>query len=272
MVPAQATPHRKLVVFPPVGGVYEAMYGPILNPVEGDYSTGSADPESSRPLRGNPEPKHCRWRYWESELDKGDWLVPRFHCLQVSGEWWVVEMDRGRGLFQQVAGLEFADNPEHNSGIHAQKDTVYLRPANDESEFSKVLRENLPGVAMTWKTAARLSVMFLTFLGVLVVALPYLFPQDVSLFEGRGEVMALVAAALLVMAVAMKSEEGNLPVLVGLVSGVFMIVSTAHILADKNPFLWMVVILLAMVFFLLAVALCAPVSMAATLPQAIRRR
>ena len=144
MVPAQSTPNRKLVVFPPVGGVYEAMYGPILNPVEGDYSTGSADPESSRPLRGNPEPKHCRWRYWESELDKGDWLVPRFHCLQVSGEWWVVEVDRGRGLFQQVAGLDFADNPEHNSGIHAGKDAVYLRPANDESELSKVLRENLP--------------------------------------------------------------------------------------------------------------------------------
>ena len=54
------------------------------------------------------------------------------------------------------------------------------------------------------------------------MALPYLFPQDASLFEGRGEVMALVAAALLVMAVAMRSEEGNLPVLVGLVSEVFM--------------------------------------------------
>ena len=145
MVPAQSTPNRKLVVFPPVGGVYEAMYGPILNPVEGDYSTGSADPESSRPLRGNPEPKHCRWRYWESELDKGDWLVPRFHCLQVFGEWWVVEVDRGRGLFQQVAGLDFADNPEHNSGIHAQKNAVYLSSPKDyDSEFSKVLRENLP--------------------------------------------------------------------------------------------------------------------------------
>ena len=54
MVPAQSTPNRKLVVFPPVGGVYEAMYGPILDPVEGDYSTGSADPESSRPLRAIP--------------------------------------------------------------------------------------------------------------------------------------------------------------------------------------------------------------------------
>ena len=125
---------------------------------------------------------------------------------------------------------------------------------------------------MTWKTAVRMSVVFLILLGVSVVALPYLFPQDASLFEGRGEVMALVAAALLVMAVAMRSEEGNLPVLVGLVSGVFMIVSAAHILADKNPFLWMVIILLTMVFFLLAVALYAPVSMATTLLQAIRRR
>ena len=144
MTPDLPMPNRKLAVLPPTGGVYQVTYGPILNPVEGDYSTGSLDPDNVRPLTSNPEPKHCRWRYWESELGKGDWLVPRFHCLQTFGQWWVVEVDRSRGAAQQVAGLIVADNPEHNSGIHVQKDAVYLRPAGDESEFSKVLRENLP--------------------------------------------------------------------------------------------------------------------------------
>ena len=144
MAPSQSTPNRKLVAFPPKDGIYQAMYGPILNPVEGDYSTGSIDSANARPLICNPEPKHCRWQYWRSELDKGDWLVPRFHCLQVFGEWWIVEVDRVRGVAQQVAALDFADNPDHNFGIHERQGDIYFRAAGDESEYSKVLRENLP--------------------------------------------------------------------------------------------------------------------------------
>ena len=126
------------------GGAYQAMYGPILNPVEGDYSTGSIDPANARPINCNPEPRHCRWQYWESGLTKGDWLVPRFHCLQVSGEWWVVEVAGAHGMAQQVAALDFADNPEHNFGIHEKKEgTIYLNRTDPESEYSKVLRENL---------------------------------------------------------------------------------------------------------------------------------
>ena len=144
MTPTQPAPTRKLVVFPPEGGTYKAMYGPILNPVEGDYSTGSIDPDNSRPIKCNPEPRHCRWQYWESRLAKGDWLVPRFHCLQVFGEWWVVDVDGKRGLAQQVAALDFADNPEHNFGIHEKKEpTIYVNRGDPESEFSKVLGENL---------------------------------------------------------------------------------------------------------------------------------
>ena len=106
MIPSQPVPDRKLVVFPPTDGTYQVLYGPILDPTEGNYSTGKIDPDNRRPLRANPEPKHCRWQYWESGLDRGDWLVPRFQCLQVFGEWWVVEVDRVRGVAKQVAALE----------------------------------------------------------------------------------------------------------------------------------------------------------------------
>ena len=144
MAPAEPVPSRKLVVSPTQGGAYQAMYGPILNPVEGDYSTGSIDPANARPINCNPEPRHCRWQHWESALTKGDWLVPRFHCLQVFGEWWVVEVAGAHGMAQQVAALDFADNPEHNFGIHEKKEgTIYLNRTDPESEYSKVLRENL---------------------------------------------------------------------------------------------------------------------------------
>ena len=43
-----------------------------------------------------PRPRHCRWRYWESNLAYGELPVPRYHCLQVFGQWWVVEVDRSR--------------------------------------------------------------------------------------------------------------------------------------------------------------------------------
>ena len=145
MIPSQPAPSHKLVVFPPTDGTYQIMYGSVLNPVDGDYSTGSIDPDNVRPLTGNPEPKHCRWQYWESELDKGDWLVPRFHCLQVFGEWWVVEVSRSHGVAQKVAGLDFADNPEHNFGIHSGRfnrgDRIVLRTGLD-SELARVLQEN----------------------------------------------------------------------------------------------------------------------------------
>ena len=137
MVPTEPAPNRKLVVPPPQGGTYAAMYGPILNPVEGDYSTGRIDPANARPLNCNPEPQHCRWKYWESGLNWGDWRVPRFHCLHVHSEWWIVDIvdehtveKDGPGLrrlYQQVAALDFADNPEHNFGIHAEKEgSIYV--------------------------------------------------------------------------------------------------------------------------------------------------
>ena len=143
MIPADPAPHRKLVVSAPQDGTYPVAYGPVLNPVEGDYFTGSIDPASARQLNCNSEPQHCRWQYWESDLSKGDSPVSILHCLQVFGEWWIVEMDSGYELAQKVAALEFADNPEHNFGIHERDGAIYAF-RDDGSEFSKVIRENLP--------------------------------------------------------------------------------------------------------------------------------
>ena len=149
MTPAQPVPQRKLVVSPPHSGTYAAMYGPVLNPVNGDYSTGSIDPENARLIYCNPEPRHCRWKYWEPRVTKRDGEVTRLHCLQVFGEWWVVDVDVGAGMFQQVAALDVADNPDHNSGIHQTDGVIVLRGEPDPSdpvlcEFYRVVRENMP--------------------------------------------------------------------------------------------------------------------------------
>ena len=148
MVPTQPAPNRKMAVSRPEDGVYQALYGPVLNTVEWDYSTGSIDPANSRPLRCDPEPNHCRWQYWESGLNRGDWLVPRFHCLQVFGEWWIVEVDRARGDAQQVAALDFADNPEHNFGIHSgrfKKGDVYALPRIHRRDATARVRPEVRG-------------------------------------------------------------------------------------------------------------------------------
>ena len=150
MVPRDTVQSRKLVVWPPKNGIYPVEYGRILNPVEGGYPTGSVDGNTNRPITDcNPEPKHCRWRYWESEIlsrnPQGDLLIPEFRCLQVNGDWWVADVDVTRGLMQQVAGLDWADSPRHNFGLHDKaKDmaTFAVRDYDPESEYAKVFAEN----------------------------------------------------------------------------------------------------------------------------------
>ena len=140
---AEETPHRKLVVRPTNDGTYFADYGPILNPVEGDYATGRIDLNAVRILHCDPEPRHTKWQYWECELLNEN-ITPEFHCLMVRGEWWIVDTDREQGLVQQVAALSVADDPEHNFGIHARENTFYGTDPRDDSEYAKVIRENLP--------------------------------------------------------------------------------------------------------------------------------
>ena len=143
----EKTPGRKIVVRLLDDGTYLAQYGRIANPVEGDYSTGQLDQEDVRTLHCNPEPAHARWQYWESSVTDGQVSVPEFHCLQVNGEWWIVDVERNRARvrYHQVAALEFADNPEHNWGIHKPGGDLFYNP-NDGSEWSKTLHENLPVV------------------------------------------------------------------------------------------------------------------------------
>ena len=148
LAPVDPVPFRKLVVTAPTEGIYPVMYGTILNPVEGDYSTGSIDPATARELTSNSEPTHCKWWYRHSdfitqETSPGMLPVLRFHCMQVFGEWWVVEVDWNQGRAQQVAALKFADNPEHNFGIHEREAAIYAS-IDDRSEYSRVIRENLP--------------------------------------------------------------------------------------------------------------------------------
>ena len=141
---ADKTPYRKLVVCPVSNSnYYMATHGPILNPVEGDYATGRIDPNATRTIYSNPEPRHTRWQYWECELFNED-IIPEFRCLMVHGEWWIVDADREQGLVQQVAALSVADDPEHNFGIHAREGAVYMTDPRDNSEYAKVIRENCP--------------------------------------------------------------------------------------------------------------------------------
>ena len=111
---AEAVPSRKAVVQPLDSGSYYAEYGPIANATEGDYSTGALDREGwTLYYHCDPEPAHARWQYWESEVTPQQKVVPEFRCLQVRGEWWIVDIDRERRMVQQVAAMTVAESPDH---------------------------------------------------------------------------------------------------------------------------------------------------------------
>ena len=120
MYPRDTVPYRKLMVEPQVNGIYPVRYGHVLSPTEGDYASGRLDPSTATAITDcNPEPEHCRWRYWESMLPVDhipDGKVPQvvLHAVQVNGEWWVAE--RGERQMQQVAGLDWTNHPRHLKG------------------------------------------------------------------------------------------------------------------------------------------------------------
>lgn len=124
---ADTVPDRKMVVQLLANGHYLADYGPILNPVERDYSTGRLDREHSVLLYCDPEPTHAQFTYWPSGVTEGQVVVPQFKCLMENGQWWIADVDHDRKCGQQVAGLEVADNPEHLTReitvYHAPKDS-----------------------------------------------------------------------------------------------------------------------------------------------------
>ena len=138
-----ATPNRKLVTALANDGTYVVQYGPIANPANGDYSTGRLDQVQARTIYDcNPEPAYARYQYWESEVSEGQISIPEFHCLQLFGEWWIMDIDRERRLVQQVAALTVTDNPDHNGGVHklGPHRGIYSMPL--DSELAKVLNEN----------------------------------------------------------------------------------------------------------------------------------
>ena len=108
---------RKLVAQLQSDGSYLLHYGPVLNPVKDDHSTGRIDTSRSWYSTGNPEPPGVKWEYREIEIADGKLrLIPSFRCLQVFGEWWVVDTDGEKRAYQQIAAFDYADNPNHDLG------------------------------------------------------------------------------------------------------------------------------------------------------------
>ena len=123
LTPRDTVPNNKLVVNLLDDGHYTGEFGLISNPVEGDYSTGRIDRGApTEAFYLDPEPAHAKWEYYESQVTEGQAVVPEFHCLMLRGEWWVVDVDREREMYQQVAALEFADNPNH--GLNRFRDNT----------------------------------------------------------------------------------------------------------------------------------------------------
>ena len=140
------TSPSKAVVWLMSDGTYTARYGPILNPVERDFSTGSIDDDAARTLYCNPEPAHVGWQYWESGLSTKQTVIPEFHVLWGSEQVWVVDVDRLQRLRQLVANFEVGNDPGHNWGFHdPRKRGSIWQYSRDGSEWSKTLEENSAG-------------------------------------------------------------------------------------------------------------------------------
>ena len=107
-------PHRKAVAQLCDDGSYYISIGPMLDTVLDDHSTGQLDQAKARRANSHPEPTFTRWEYYEPLIAKGPLrVIPEFHCLQVFGDWWVVDLDREAGAYQQIAALAVGNNPDH---------------------------------------------------------------------------------------------------------------------------------------------------------------
>ena len=114
LVCAGRVPHRKAVAQLCDDGSYYISIGPMLDTVLDDHSSGQLDQAKARRANSHPEPAFTRWEYYEPQLAKGPLrVVPEFHCLQVFGDWWVVDLDREAGAYQQIAALAVGNNPDH---------------------------------------------------------------------------------------------------------------------------------------------------------------
>ena len=110
---AGTVPDRMMAVRLLPGGNYFAHYGANYDPVPGEYSTGTIDHANWTTLFCDPEPARAKHTYWPNEITEGQQIVPQFKCLMLRGEWWIFDCDMERGIAQQVAALEVADNSDH---------------------------------------------------------------------------------------------------------------------------------------------------------------
>ena len=114
LAPWQTVPDNKVIINLLSDGTYTGELGEIENSVQGDFATGRLDRSvPTEVLQLDPQPTHAKWEYFENGITKGQEVVPEFHCLMLRSEWRVVDVDRERGIYQQVAFLEFGDNPNH---------------------------------------------------------------------------------------------------------------------------------------------------------------
>ena len=112
--PHTKLPSSKLVVNLLNNGCYTAEYGRIENPTEFDYSTGRLDRSfQTQRLYLDPEPAHVKWWYRDDPKANEQVVVPEFHCMMLRNEWWIVDVDRQRKIYGQMAYVDFADNPDH---------------------------------------------------------------------------------------------------------------------------------------------------------------
>ena len=137
MTCAGDSPSRKMVVHPMDDGSYYVRYGAILDPVDGDHSTGRLDPSTAEEMRAVPEPAYARWEYYDVQLADGPLLtIPEFHCLQIRGEWWVVDVDKEKRAYQQLAALTVANNPDHACWRRGEHSIVTSRSSYRRSASS----------------------------------------------------------------------------------------------------------------------------------------
>ena len=136
-----SVPSLKMVIRQLNNGSYIAQFSSIVNPIEYNFVAGMMDTSNVRLLYCDPEPKHVTHIYYDNDISIGQTVIPEYHCFKFRDQWWIVDVDRTRGVYAEVAGLAFTNNPEHNYGIHRPNAPLYINPV-DGSEWSKIISEN----------------------------------------------------------------------------------------------------------------------------------
>ena len=110
---SDSTPVSMMVVYQLRNGNYLARYGRMINTVPNNRFVGNVDNEEAIPIYCDPEPQEVKHLYHDETITPGQEGEPEFHCLGINGSWWIVDIDRARGIFALAAGLELADNSNH---------------------------------------------------------------------------------------------------------------------------------------------------------------